>query len=298
MLRIGATSPFGDSTLIGKQDKRSASGFAHNRQVSRGASTISHSQRAQDAQLHLLFAPGKRPDRHALQTFVTRRPTISITHDPVPESAPHAEALWPGQQHWLELLCDGLTFDLAGFAPGPESPFPALDHRFDLAEMPVPGAFEVLALRPGPHLAAGGAAMPVMRALVALACELVRHFADLVVVGWGPTRSAIGRRFFESVAAAWLEGGPFPALGLTAFAETPDGALESTGLDFWIGQELRIEPPLSNDRVAATRLGIRLVNHLVIRGGLAEDERIIAPDGTPLMLRLEQERSLVSVRRE
>lgn len=182
--------------------------------------------------------------------------------------------------------------------PGPESPFPELRHRFDLPEVPAADAVEVMALRPGPHLAAGGSAMPVMRALLALACDLVRHFDGLVAVGWGPTKSAIGRRFFESVAAAWLEGGPFPALGLTAFAETPEGALETTGLDFWIGQELRIEPPLSGDRVGATRLGIRLVNHLVIRGGLDEDERIIAPDGTPLVLRPSQGRTLVSVRRE
>jgi hypothetical protein len=257
------------------------------------------SQRAQDAQLHLLFAPGKRPNRRALSTFVARRPMVSISHDPVPETAPHAEALWPAQQHWLELLCDGLTFDLAGLAPGPGGPFPDFLYRFDLAAMPAVGdGFEVLTLRPGPHLVAGGNAMPVMRALLALACELVRHFGDLVAVGWGPTRSAIGRRFFESVAAAWLEGGPFPALGLTAFAATPDGALESTGLDFWIGQELRIEPPLSRDRVGATRLGIRLVNHLVLRGGLKEDERIIAPDGAPLVLRPSRRKTLVSVQRE
>lgn len=224
---------------------------------------------------------------------------VSISHDPVPESTPHAETLWPAQQHWLELLCDGLTFDLAGLAPGPGGPFPELRYRFDLATMPVAAdGLEVLTLRPGPHLVAGGSAMPVMRAMLALACELVRHFDDLVAVGWGPTQSAIGRRFFESVAAAWLEGGPFPALGLTAFAETPDGALESTGLAFWIGQELRIEPPLSSDRVAATRLGIRLVNHLVIRGGLAEDERIIAPDGAPLVLRPARSKTLVSVQRE
>ena len=298
MLQNGAAPPFGDSTLAVKEAKRKPSYFVDNRSGSRGAATIPSSQRAQDAQLHLLFAPGKRPDRRALATFVAQRPMVSISHDPVPESAPHAETLWPGQQHWLELLSDGLTFDLAGLAPGPECPFPALVHRFDVAAMPQAVDVEVLALRPGPHLSAGGSTMPVMRALLGLACELVRHFDALVAVGWGPTKSAIGRRFFESVAAAWLEGGPFPALGLTAFGATAAGALETTGLAFWIGQELRIEPPLSNDRVAATRLGIRLVNHLVLRGGLDADERIIAPDGTPLVLRPSPMRDRVSVQRE
>ena len=171
-------------------------------------------------------------------------------------------------------------------------------HLFDLPELPAPADHEGLTLRPGPHLVAGRNSMPVMRALLGLACEMVRHFEDLVAVSWSPAGTVMGRRFFESVISGWLEGGPFPALGLTAFAETADGALESTGLDFWIGQELRIEPPLSTDRVAATRLGIRLVNHLVLAGGLEADDRIIASDGTPLALRPSRNRAIISVLRE
>lgn len=223
---------------------------------------------------------------------------MNISHDAHPDDAPHSEALWPGQQHWLELLRDGLTFDLSGIAPGPASPFPAIAHRFDLPDMPGPDDHETMILRPGPHLAAAGNSLPLIRTMLALACDLVRHFDDLVAVGWAPADSAIGRRFFESVTSAWLGGGPFPALGLTAFVETPDAALQSVGLAYWIGQELRIEPPLSADRVAATRLGIRLVNHLVLIGGLAADDHITAPDGTRLVLRPSRERALVSVWRE
>lgn len=223
---------------------------------------------------------------------------MCISHDPGSDDAAHTEALWPSQQHWLELLSDGLTFDLSGFAPGMPSPFPAIGHRFDLPEMPASGDHEAVTLRPGPHLAAAGNIMPLMRAMLGLACDLVRQFDDLVAVSWGPAGTAIGRRFFESVTAAWLDGGPFPALGLTAFIETPDQAIESTGLGFWIGQELRIEPPLSADRVAATRLGIRLVNHLVMIGGLAEDDRIVAADGTRLALRPSRSRAMISVWRE
>lgn len=223
---------------------------------------------------------------------------VGISHDPFPDSAPHAETLWPGQLQWLELLRDGLTFDLSGLVPGPASPFPDLSHRFDLPALPSGADHEALVLRPGPHLAAGGNSLPLARTMLALACDLVRHFDDLLAVGWGPAGSAIGRRFFESVTSAWLDGGPFPALGLTAFVETTDGALQSEGLAFWIGQELRIEPPLSADRVAATRLGIRLVNHLVLAGGLSADDRITAPDGTRLVLRASRGRAIISVWRE
>jgi hypothetical protein len=246
----------------------------------------------------LLFAPGKRPDPVAIRAFAASQHVAGISHDPLQEGNPAAETVWPGQQLWVELLRDGLTFDLSGLAPGPASAFPTIEHRFDLSALPTAEAFDAMVLRVGPHLVASGSSLPVMRALFALAGDLIRHFSDLAAVCWGPARSAIGRQFFESVTSAWLDGGPFPALGLTAFAETGDGAVESVGLAFWIGQELRIEPPLSADRVAATRLAIRLVNHLVIAGALADDERIIAPDGTRLVLRPSRSRAIVSVWRE
>lgn len=134
--------------------------------------------------------------------------------------------------------------------------------------------------------------------MLALACDLVLHFSDCEAVSWGPSQSAIGRRYFESVISAWLDGGPFPALGLTSFGETGDGALQSVGLAFWIGQELRIEPPLSRDKVAATRLGIRLVNQLVLTGAITDQEWITAPDGSPLLLRASREQAVISVWRE
>ena len=268
-----------------------------------GACKISQSQRAHNAELHLLFAAGKRPDRHAINAAASRLPAVSVSHDPADRQpsdgeTPQHEGLWPGQLHWLELLREGLTFDLSGLAPGPASTFPAFAHRFDLSALPSSAESEALVLRPGPHLAEAAGSVPVMRELLALGCDIVRQFEDVVAVGWGPAGAAVGPRFFESVISAWLDGGPFPALGLTAFAETPDAAIESVGLAFWIGQELRIEPPLSADRVAATRLGIRLVNHLVLAGRLDEDDRIIAPDGSRLVLRPSRSRALISVWRE
>jgi hypothetical protein len=243
---------------------------------------------------------------------------VIVSHDPVPDEADgagrtslvgapadvsadapaDADALWPGQLHWIELLREGLTFDFVGLAPGPTAPLPAFAHRFDLPATFSPEECEAVVLRPGPHLVEGAASLPLMRGLLALGCEFVRQFDDVIAAGWGPAGAMIGRRFFESATSAWLDGGPFPALGLTAFVETPDSAIESVGLAFWIGQELRIEPPLGADRVAATRLGIRLVNHLVLAGGLAEDDRIVAPDGTRLVLRPSRNRAMISVWRE
>ena len=185
----------------------------------------------------------------------------------------------------MELLREGLTFDIHGLAPGVPCDFGTLDNRFDIEQSPASMRLEALKIVPGQHLAGAAHTLPVARGMIALARDLVHHFDDLEAIGWGPAQSVIGKRYFESVATAWLDGGAFPALGLTAFRETFDGALQTVGLDFWIGQELRIEPPLSADRIAATRLGVRLVNQLILIGGLEKAEHVLAPDGSQLVMR-------------
>jgi hypothetical protein len=258
----------------------------------------------------LLFARGTRPTRAAILGFAARQQSVLVSHDPAGEAgvelavadgeprAPGPRSAGAQDEMWLELLRDGLTFDLRGLAPGPCSVAPPIIHRFDFAPGEGEHQLEALAILPGPHLAGGERSMPVMKAMLALARDLTQHFPDLLAIHWAPSHSAIGRRFFESVITAWLDGGAFPALGLTAFEETHDGALQSIGLADWIGQEVRIEPPLTNDKIAATRLGVRLVNQLVIVGGLDESERIIAPDGTRLVMQTSRNSQFIRVRRE
>ncbi|MDJ0977464.1 MAG: hypothetical protein QNI87_02930 [Erythrobacter sp.] len=262
------------------------------------------------AGLCLLFPAGKRPTRAALRDFAQAQRAVSLTHDPADESYIHL--VTPDQpanaakgtssvssevadRVWVELLREGLTFDLVGLAPGGACEFPVIEHRFDLEAVPTAFRSEALHLSPGQHLSGGETSAPVVKGLIGLARDLVHHFAHLEAAVWPHSQSAIGRRFFESVSTAWLEGGPFPALGLTAFRETMDRALQSVGLEFWIGQELRIEPPLSLDKVAATRLGVRLINHMVTIGGLEDSERIIAPDGSRLVMRPSQNGKFVRV---
>lgn len=262
------------------------------------------------AGLFLLFAAGKRPTRAALRDFAKAQRSVSLTYDPSeddylqlvdtldpepPGPSRRASASDVAEEVWVELLREGLTFDLIGLAPGSPCEFPIIDHRFDLESLPTGMSYEALFLTPGQHLAGGTRSLPVLRGLIALARDITHHFDDLESVVWPASQSAIGRRFFESVVTAWLDGGPFPALGLTAFRESLDGSLHSVGLDFWIGQEIRIEPPLSNDKVAATRLGVRLVNFLVLAGGLARDERMTAPDGRKLLLQPSANRKFVRV---
>lgn len=258
-----------------------------------------------------MFPRDKRPDRLSILEFVACRPNVSVSHDPSRDSHPQlaTEDGETVQQRdragkvcdelvWVELVRDGLAFDLSGLSPGASVRFPTTQHRFDFADMPTSAHYEVLHLTPGHHLAGGERTMPVAKGLLALARDLADQFEDLAGVIWPPSSSAIGHRFFESVVTAWLDGGPFPALGLTAFSEGVDGALQTEGLEFWIGQELRIEPALVVDKVAATRLGVRLVNQLVLIGGIEDSERVVAPDGSRLVLRTSRNGRFVRVWRE
>lgn len=262
--------------------------------------------------LYLLFEAGKRPSATTIHAFASAWEKVSVSHDPSTISSPDGNASdlappkdgagteeLPAVKQWVELLRDGLTFDLQGLAPGPACDAPATQHRFDWSAAGLPADnYESLWLAVGPHLEAGEHSVPVLRAMVALARDLTLFFEEIAAVIWLPSASIIGRRFFESTATAWLEGGPFPALGLTAFKAAEDGALESVGLDRWIGQELRIEAPLAQDKVAATRLGVRIVNHLIMLGRLAHEERIVAPDGARLIMQPVRDGTFIRVQRE
>ncbi|QIG53066.1 hypothetical protein G6N82_01840 [Altererythrobacter sp. BO-6] len=257
----------------------------------------------------LLFAEGQRPDREAIRNFVNAQPGVALTLDPLSrpslfivnegdtqQTVANSQAeLRSKERVWVELLREGLTFDLVGLAPGKPVDMPEIEYRFDCGKQLSSGRAEAVQLMPGSHLSGGEASLPVLRALLALARDLVQHFEQVEVVAWPPSSSMIGRRFFESTTTAWLEGGVFPALGLTAFRQTIDGGLQSVGLSFLIGQELRIEPKLAIDKAAATRLGVRLINQLVLAGPVERAEQIIGPDGQRLQLDPSANRKFVRV---
>jgi hypothetical protein len=261
--------------------------------------------------LFVLFEAGRRPSGSAIHAFAAAWGNVCVSHDPGAHSSPDGnlpnlasndeggqKKVFPLATQWVELLRDGLTFDLQGLAPGPACEVPAVQHLFDWPTGPDFHQYEAMGVMIGPHLEGAQRSVPVLRSMIALARDLVLFFEEIAAVIWQPSASLIGRRFFESTATAWIDGGPFPALGLTAFKLHEDGALQSVGLGVWTNQEIRIEPPLAQDKVAATRLGVRIINHLVLLGGLAREERIIAPDGTPLLLRPDPDGTIIRVQRE
>jgi hypothetical protein len=232
----------------------------------------------------LLFPRGERPDASALCTGVASAARTSVVH-----------AFADG--HALELLRDGLTFDLVGLAPGPPMRVETARHLFGVEPDFAVGRHEALALQPGPHIAAGAHSVTVVRTLAGIAAELAPHLPRLAALGWAPASALIGPDFFASTVSKWLDGGAFPALGLTAFAPDDDGSLRSEGLAWFTGQEIALDPALCDYRAAAVRLAIRLVNQLVGRGALSAAELIVGPEGERLLLEPDRADRVVRVRR-
>jgi hypothetical protein len=205
--------------------------------------------------LFVCFRAGARPDAAQIGSVLDASGIGRVSFDPAVRRAAAATS------DWVEVLIDGLTFDLLGLAPGKALSLPAPRYRFG-----VPGkdsCRDVIGLAPGPHLAAAANSIPVARTILRLGAALVRGLSGATAVQWHPALSLVAGEAFTGLVDGWLSGGPFPALGLTGVRELADGRLSSDGLAFFTGQEIVLASELCRDRVAATRLLVRLVDRLV-----------------------------------
>lgn len=180
---------------------------------------------------------------------------------------------------WLELLAMGLTFDCRGLAPADPMPQPPLGQMLGLSQ-PVLG--EAIGLATGPHLAAGGPLMPVIRVLCGLGATLAA-LPGVLAVCWEPAKSWMAPDYFIRAIAGWQAGGAFPALGLATLERASNGALSSHGLDYLIGQELRFEPDSSLPLPAATRIAVRLIHQMAEGGAIDAATDLTGPDGEALV---------------
>jgi hypothetical protein len=229
----------------------------------------------------LLFAPGERPEREAVAALARGGSGFAISLDPAANDDRVNGPAGPGT--WLELLANGLTFDLVGLAPGASASAPDPGHAFGFAAGFEAGPMEAVTLQPGPHLAAGAAMLPVVRSLALLAARLAA-LPGTRAVAWHPARCWCEPEHYRASVLRWIEGGVFPGLGLASLVPMPDGGMQSQGLALFTGQELRLEPELAEDRAAGAKIALRLMHWLVEHGRLDSAERLPGPDGLPLRL--------------
>jgi hypothetical protein len=230
--------------------------------------------------LSVLFAPAARPDASSIIALKERTEGFSVSSR---QAGTQSHSV---NEHSLELLVDGLVFDLFGLAPGKAARVSGCEHLVDIeedADALAAKRLEAITLTPGSHLRGGEAMMPVVRTMCGLAARL-SELPGVEALAWHPACICISPTYFRAAIAHWLEDGPFPAPGLTALKPTPDGGMQSVGMAFFTGQELRIEPELADDRKAAARLAARLVNKLLDESRLERETYFELPDGSRLLL--------------
>jgi hypothetical protein len=237
--------------------------------------------------LSLHFEARSRPSSGEIDTLAAGGAGFAVTHD----------AAWQANgTRWLELLANGLTFDLSGIAPGKPMECGGFSHFFDLSPGIEVRALEAIGLAAGPHLSGGEAMIPVVRSEMWLAMQLC-ELPGVAAVGWSPARALSSPAHFRKSVAAWLDGGVFPGLGLAALNPTALGGIESEGLAFFTGQELRLDPALVEDKAEGAKLALRLMHVLVEAGGIDRAEQVTGPNGEVLELEPVGDGSTVLARR-
>jgi len=215
---------------------------------------------------------------------------FAVSHDPqASDTSPRND-----RGRWLELLTGGLTFDLVGLSGGSPAATPPQGYSFGLPPDLDGARLEAITLQPGPHLASGGAMLPVVRSLASLAANLA-VLPGVVAVAWHPARCWSAPERFRDSVLRWIEGGAFPAFSLAALTSAQDGALQSEGLALFTGQELRIDPGLADSTAETGKIALRLLHWLFEHGSLTEEVRIAAPDGSSLLLEPSTDGMLVRV---
>ncbi|MGB3796117.1 MAG: hypothetical protein WA957_07425 [Alteraurantiacibacter sp.] len=225
--------------------------------------------------MSLLCAPGERPRAKQVRALAETCDRFSISLD---TSASGGE-----EEGWLELLANGMTFDLTGLEPRGCIDMPEPAHRFGIPQGFDPAQQQALLIQPGPHLAAGGAMFPVVRTLAVVAASLAA-LDSVTAVAWHPARTVTNADFFRRSVMGWIEGGPFPGLGLAALFATDDGGLQSEGLALFTGQELYMMPEVVTDRSEASKIALRLLNWMVENGRITQSLSFTAPSGETLRL--------------
>jgi len=244
-----------------------------------GLSSIASAQRLESNNLHsavsLLFEAGQRPCARQVRELANKLGQFSLSIDPALEGG--------ADEGWVELLVNGLTFDLAGLGPSSPIVTPGCVHQFALPQDFNQTGFEAITLTPGPHLSGGGAMFPVVRCLALLGAQFSR-IDHVRAVAWHPARSCSAPDYFRRGVESWIEGGAFPGLGLTALTSNSDGSLQSEGLALFTDQELRLSPEMCMDRAEAAKVALRLLNWLVEHGRIDQPFTFIGPSGETLEL--------------
>lgn len=212
-----------------------------------GSASRRRAAQAEAAGLALFFREGARPKPAALGG-----PAAAFALVPGPVTGDGS----------AEVLMAGFACQLLGLAPGPAARTSAPRHAYDLM-LPALGRLEAVRVLP-PEGDGSAGTRPVLRALVALGCELA-GLPGLAGLGWEPAGTVMSPAYFLRVMQAWLGGGAFPGLGLAALVKDAQ-AVRSEGLALFAGHEIAVSLAAGGTPAGAAKLALRAMHGLVEDG--------------------------------
>ncbi|NCP17816.1 MAG: hypothetical protein GW855_01495 [Erythrobacter sp.] len=228
--------------------------------------------------LLLLFASNTRPTARQLRDSCEHSGLADLAG---PDLVEHETAVDIAPPTGISLLSSGLMFDVVGLAPGPAAPIPEMGEAPEMRGAILPSRTDAISLRLGPHIAAGKRNLAILREWFALAQKIGDTFGAIGLC-WVPGLVSLEPDDLARQLSAWDLRGEVPVSLLASFRRTLDGALQSHGLSYLTGQELRIEPQLM--RGGEDALSRLLFTHLFYAGPLDQTAQLAAPDGHTLRL--------------
>ncbi|QJB68427.1 hypothetical protein [Parasphingorhabdus halotolerans] len=195
-----------------------------------------------------------------------------------------------------EVILDGMSFLLSRYAPA------ELNKGFEIdtlansfCKKPVSDS-SAIGIALGENIKSGKHVATINRALLKLAI-LTGDIVNATHVSWLPARHNIDFGFFVEAANDYIAGGPVPALIQVAVNKSSDGALHTTGLDYFCGQEVVFQAPPDFPENESIKRLVRIAHDLATNGpidnaietsGLDVDETIrFQPSGDSKHLSVE-----------
>ena len=119
----------------------------------------------------------------------------------------------------------------------------------------VPTSPDVISLSLGENVGNAKHLPAINKAILKLG-RLIGDAVGSTSVVWNPADIIIGFDFFRENTQQYLDGGPFPVLIQVRIDERANGQTNTVGLDYFAGQEIRLEAP---DTYTSGDIGKRIV---------------------------------------
>lgn len=175
--------------------------------------------------------------------------------------------------HGHKLYHNAMTFDLSWADPPVSADTDYSEYRQILLNCDLT-KLNRIHLSIGNHIVQDRINLPVFETFVDLS-QIIGEAVHAKAIAWRPARNVIGFDYFADAINRFMDGGPFPVLGLIDLQERKNDMYETYGLTYFAGYELRLQTLPDLTANMAMRIMVRLVNDIIMNGDF--DDSISIP---------------------